>query len=181
MWLHTTKSLRQLKLRSRYVINPLLEIPWPLTLFPAVHQSYHLPSLLLLLYEWRESCLLIGPISLHKSFYTQLSINGVIVYFCYFMSHWAIAQAIVLIITQPSIHGVIVYFLLCHESLKYWPGNIFDYWLALYHGLVSRFPVKNTKALISMRDDNARAVHLWKETSCNNGENEAWFGNFEVQ
>ena len=45
-------------------------------------------------------------------------------------------------ITQPSIYGVIVYFLLCHESLNYWPVNIFDYWLALYHGLVSHFAVK---------------------------------------
>ena len=44
-------------------------------------------------------------------------------------------------------------------------------------GLVSRFPVKNTQALIIMRDDDARTVRLWKETLCNNGENEAWFGN----
>ena len=34
---------------------------------------------------------------------------------------------------------------------------------ALYHGLVSRFPVKNTQALISMRVDDARTVRLWKE------------------
>ena len=31
-------------------------------------------------------------------------------------------------------------------------------------GLVSRFPVKNTQALIIMRDDDARTVRLWKET-----------------
>ena len=85
------------------------------------------------------------------------------------------------IITQLSIYGVIVYFLLCHESLIYWPGNIFDYWLALYNGLVSLFPVKNTQALIDMRDDDASTVRLWKETLCNNSENEAWFGNFELQ
>ena len=48
-------------------------------------------------------------------------------------------------------------------------------------GLVSRFPVKNTQALIFMRDDDARTVRLWKETLCNNGENEAWFGNFKLQ
>ena len=29
-----------------------------------------------------------------------------------------------------------------------------------------------------MRDDDARTVRLWKETLCNNGENETWFGNF---
>ena len=38
-------------------------------------------------------------------------------------------------------------------------------------GLVSRFPVKNTLALIIMRDDDARTVRLWKENICNNGEN----------
>ena len=27
------------------------------------------------------------------------------------------------------------------------PVNKFDYWLALYHGLVTRFPVKNTQAM----------------------------------
>ena len=31
-------------------------------------------------------------------------------------------------------------------------------------GLVSRFPIKNTLALIIMRDDDARTVLLWKET-----------------
>ena len=51
----------------------------------------------------------------------------------------------------------------------------------VYHGLVSRFPVKNTQALFSMHDDDARMVSLLKETLCNNGENEAWFGNFELQ
>ena len=48
-------------------------------------------------------------------------------------------------------------------------------------GLVSCFPVKNTRALIIMRDDDARTVRLWKETLCNNGESEAWFGNFKLQ
>ena len=47
--------------------------------------------------------------------------------------------------------------------------------------LVSRFPVKNTQALIIVRDDDARTVRLWKETLCNNGENAAWFGNFKLQ
>ena len=78
-------------------------------------------------------------------------------------------------------YGVIVYLLLCHESLNYWPVNIFDYWLALYHGLDTRFPVKNTQALIDMRDNDARSVRLWKETLCNNGENQAWFVNFKLQ
>ena len=40
--------------------------------------------------------------------------------------------------------------------------NKFDYWLALYNGLVTRFPVKNTQALIDMRDNDARTVRLWK-------------------
>ena len=48
-------------------------------------------------------------------------------------------------------------------------------------GLVSRFPVKNMQALIIMRDGDARTVRLWKETLCNNGENEARFGNFKLQ
>ena len=61
------------------------------------------------------------------------------------------------------------------------PVNKFDYWLALYHGLVTRFPVKNTQAIIDMRDSAARTVPLWKETLCNNGENKAWFGNFKLQ
>ena len=73
------------------------------------------------------------------------------------------------VITQPSIYGIVVYFLLCHESLNYWPVNKFDYWLALLHGLVTCFPVKNTKALIDMRDNDVRMVRLWKETLCNNG------------
>ena len=51
----------------------------------------------------------------------------------------------------------------------------------LYHGLVSRFPVKNTQALIDMRDEDARTVCLWKETLFNNGENEAWLGKFKLQ
>ena len=50
-------------------------------------------------------------------------------------------------VTQPSIYGVIVYFLLCHESLNYWPVNIFNYWLALNHGLVTHFPVKTHRRL----------------------------------
>ena len=58
------------------------------------------------------------------------------------------------------------------------PVNKFDYWLALYPGLVTRFPVKNTQALIDMRDNDARTVRLWKETLCNNGENKACFGNW---
>ena len=48
-------------------------------------------------------------------------------------------------------------------------------------GLVSRLPVKNTQALIVMHDDDARTVRLWKVTLCNNGENEARFGNFKLQ
>ena len=48
-------------------------------------------------------------------------------------------------------------------------------------GLVSRFPVKNTQALIDMRDNDARTVRLGKETLCNNGENKAWFGNLKLQ
>ena len=48
-------------------------------------------------------------------------------------------------------------------------------------GLVSRFPVKSKQALIIMLDDDARTVRLWKETLCNNGENEAWFYNFKLQ
>ena len=30
-----------------------------------------------------------------------------------------------------------------------------------------------------MRDDDARTVRLWKDTLCNNGENEAWFGKLQ--
>ena len=45
-------------------------------------------------------------------------------------------------------------------------------------GPVSRFPVKNIQAPIIMREDDARTVRLWKKTLCKNGENEAWFGNF---
>ena len=56
--------------------------------------------------------------------------------------------------------------------------NKYDYRLALYHG--PGFPVKNTQALFIMRDDHARMVGLWKETM-QNGENEAWFGNFKLQ
>ena len=48
-------------------------------------------------------------------------------------------------------------------------------------GLVSRFPVKNTQALIIMCDDDARTVRLRKDTLCNNGENEAWFGNLKLK
>ena len=59
-------------------------------------------------------------------------------------------------ITQPSIYGVIVYFLLCHESLNYSTGQ----YKGLYHGLVTRFPVKNTQALIDMRNNNALTVRL---------------------
>ena len=47
-------------------------------------------------------------------------------------------------------------------------------------GLVSHFPVKNTQALIIMRDDDARTFRLLKETICYNGENEAWFGNYKL-
>ena len=88
---------------------------------------------------------------------------------------------IVLIITQPSINGVIFYFLLYHESLNYWPVDKFDYWPTLYHGLVYCFVIKNKRALISMHDKDERTVSLWKEMLCNNGENEAWFGNFKLQ
>ena len=59
------------------------------------------------------------------------------------------------------------------------PVNKFDYLLALYHGLVTRFPVKNTQVLIDMRQD-ARAGCLWKML-CNKGENKAWFGNLKLQ
>ena len=59
--------------------------------------------------------------------------------------------------------------------------NKYDYRLALYHGLVTRFPVKNTEVLIDMCDSDAHTVCLWKETLCNNGENKAWFGNFKLQ
>ena len=60
------------------------------------------------------------------------------------------------------------------------PVNKFDYWLALYHGLVTHFPVKNTQALIDIPDD-VRTARLWKETLCNIGENKAWFGNLKLQ
>ena len=75
----------------------------------------------------------------------------------------------IVIITQPSIYKVIVYFLLCHESVNYWPVNKFDFWLALYHGLVTSFPVKNMQALIDMSDNDGRTVPFWKEMLCNNG------------
>ena len=42
----------------------------------------------------------------------------------------------------------------------------YDYWLALYHGLVTRSPVKSTQVLIDMRDNDARTVRFWKETCC---------------
>ena len=45
--------------------------------------------------------------------------------------------------------------------------NKYDYTM----GLVTHFSVKNTQALIDMRDNDARTVRLWKETLCNNGEN----------
>ena len=57
------------------------------------------------------------------------------------------------------------------------PVNKYDYTM----GLVTRFPVKNTHALIGMRDNDARTVRLWKEMLCNNGKNKAWFGNFKLQ
>ena len=59
--------------------------------------------------------------------------------------------------------------------------NKYGYWLALYHILVTWFPVNNTQALIDMRDNDVRKVHLWKETLKNNGENKAWFCNFKLQ
>ena len=58
------------------------------------------------------------------------------------------------------------------------PVNKYDYTM---HGLVTRFPVKNTQALIDMRDNDAGTVRLWNETLCNNGKNKAWFGNFKLQ
>ena len=74
-----------------------------------------------------------------------------------------------IVITQPSINGVIVYFFamswvteLFHRSIN----MTIDWHYTM--GLVSRFPVKNTHALIIMRDDDARTVRLWKETLCNN-------------
>ena len=64
-------------------------------------------------------------------------------------------------ITQPSIYGVIVYFLLDVMShLTIPPVNKFDYRMALYHGLVTRFPVKNRQALIDMSDNDAHTVPL---------------------
>ena len=38
-----------------------------------------------------------------------------------------------------------------------------------------------TQALIDMRYNDAPTVRLGKETLCNNGENNAWFGNFKLQ
>ena len=65
-------------------------------------------------------------------------------------------RVIALTITQPSIYGVIVYFLLCHESRSI--NMTIDWHYTM--GLVSCFPVKNTQALIIMRDDAARTVRL---------------------
>ena len=48
-------------------------------------------------------------------------------------------------------------------------GNYFGYWLGLYHGLVSHFAANYTKALINLRDEDARTVHLRQETFCSNG------------
>ena len=84
------------------------------------------------------------------------------------------------IITQLSLYRIFIYFLLCHGSLNYCPVNIFDYWLALYHGLVSSLAVKNTQAIIDMGNKDARTVRLWKETLCNKGENEPCFGDFKL-
>ena len=39
-------------------------------------------------------------------------------------------------------------------------ANKFDYRLVLYHGLVTRFAVKNTQALIDMRDNDAHTIRL---------------------
>ena len=67
--------------------------------------------------------------------------------------------------------------------MSHWPippVNNYDYKLALYHGLVTHFQVKNVQALNDMRDNDARTVRLWKETLCNNGENKACFGNFKL-
>ena len=52
-----------------------------------------------------------------------------------------------------------------------------------WHYTMAWFPASllKHKALISMRDDSARTVRLWKETLCNDCENEAWFDNFELQ
>ena len=63
---------------------------------------------------------------------------------------------LIIFITQPSIYGVVVYYLLCHESLNYSTVNKKDYTMAL----VTRFPVKNTKALIDMRENDARTGRL---------------------
>ena len=85
------------------------------------------------------------------------------------------------IITKPSIYGVIVFF--CYV-MSHWtipPVNTFDYSLAKYHGLVTRFPIKHAQAHIDMRDNDAHTVRLWKETLCNSGENKAWFGNFKLK
>ena len=41
--------------------------------------------------------------------------------------------------------------------------------------------LKNTQALIDMRDNDVRKVRLWKETLCNNDENKDWFGNYNLQ
>ena len=85
-------------------------------------------------------------------FITQSSIYGVIVnFFCYVMSHWNIDQAMFRLLT-----GFIPWSVSC-------------------------LPVKNLQALIDICDDDAHTVCLWKETLCNNGENEAWFCNFKLQ
>ena len=77
-------------------------------------------------------------------------------YMRFLYSYFMPICSIVKIITPPSIYRVIVYFLLCHESLNYSIGQ----YKRLYHGLVTRFPVKNTHALIDMRDNDARTVRL---------------------
>ena len=41
---------------------------------------------------------------------------------------------------------------------------LFKYRLGAYHGLVSSFAVKKTKALIDMRDEDARMIRLRLET-----------------
>ena len=61
---------------------------------------------------------LIQILSKKHAFITQPSIYGVTVYFCYVMSHWTIP-----------------------------PVNKYGYWLALYNGLVTWFPVKTHRCL----------------------------------
>ena len=64
-------------------------------------------------------------------------------------------------ITQPSIYGDIVYFFAMSRVTELFHRSInmtIDWHYSM--ALVSRFPIKNTQALISMRDNDARTVRL---------------------